>query len=267
MPPTDLIKLVSIYYSRQNATLGPILISLGELIKTKDIDGDKLETVCRKQKQLSQVTDMIHAAHVFHRCVKEENPAKTKTSLPTIMSLLVGDYLLAQSSVDMADLRYPKTVDLVARGLEDYAHGEFLKLKLFECCDTILSSGKLSKGLAEYARLTCGSLLSNACLSTALLAGYRAAQSKDAKDLSNIVYWFGQSTGSAQRLIELIYQPDMNSETDNEIISTIDKATIDNYINEHLDRSKSLLLSLPDGDQRPVLLKTLENMRSNCSTN
>lgn len=266
MPPTDLIKLVSIYYSRQNSTLGPILISLSELIKPKGIDETKLETLCKKQKQLSQVTDMIHAAHVFHRCVREETPGSTKTSLPTVMSLLVGDYLLAQSSVDMADLRYPKTVDLVARGLEDYTQGEFLKLKLFEACDTKSDSKSLTEGLAEYAQLTCGSLLSNACLSTALLAGHKIAPSRETPELSNLVYWFGQYTGSAQRLIELIYQPDMNSESDNDIISTLDKPLINKYIHAHLNKSMDLLSSLPDGEQRPVLMKTLEKMRSTCSS-
>lgn len=266
MPPTDLIKLVSIYYSRQNSILGPILISLGELIRPKGIEEGKLELLCKRQKQLSQVTDMIHAAHVFHRCVNEETPGSTKTSLPTVMSLLVGDYLLAQSSVDMADLRYPKTVDLVAKGLEDYTRGEFLKLKLFESCVDNSKAGCLSEGLAKYAQLTCGSLLSNACLSTALLAGHEVAQSKGTSKLTDLVYLFGQSTGSAQRLIELVYQPDTNSESDNNIISTLDKSLINKYIHVHLNRSMELLSCLPDGEQRPILMKILERMIGNCSS-
>lgn len=253
------------YVANQNATLGPIILSLSEIIKTKDSEHIRL-----KQRKLSEVTDMIHAAHVFHRCVRDHtcdsNPSATAKVLhqDNIMSLLVGDYLLAQSSVDMADLRFPRTVGLIARGLEDYTRGEFLKLQLFaSCAKEQLDLVEIRDGVARYAELTCGSLLSNACLSAALLAGH-PDRTDNPRELSNLVYSFGFHTGSAHRLIEFLYCPDTNSEADKAFIETLDVRQFQDSIDSHLDKSVNLLLSLPDDEKRPVLLTMLDDMKNRC---
>lgn len=282
------------YVASQNATLGPVIVSLSHLINLNGLMINKAEEVRAKQMKLSQVTDMIHAAHVFHRCVRdnsicdsniskanEDSSSRVLTSKrlhqDNVMSLLVGDYLLAQSSVDMADLRYPRTVGLIAQGLEDYTRGEFLKLQLFENClyDQLkINSLKTRNGIKRYAELTCGSLLSNACLSAALLAGYHdlekkipvnneVAELEQSNYISDIVYRFGFHAGTAHRLIEFLYCPETNSESDKAFIEILDVKQFEDSIRSHLDKATELLLhKIPDGERRPALLALLDEMRS-----
>lgn len=287
------------YVANQNATLGPIVLNLCNVIKFNRLGQPSAnrqdeEIIVQKQRKLSQVTDMIHAAHVFHRCVRDNNNNKQQqqtseaheTSISkskrlhqdNVMSLLVGDYLLAQSSVDMADLRYPRTVGLIAKGLEDYTSGEFLKLQLVDRFqkDTRnkqhLNAIQICNEINRYAELTCGSLLSNACLSAALLAGYSETSNdtnhnnsnNNNHNLANLVYSFGFHTGSAHRLIEMLYCPDTNSEDDRNFIKALDVKSLDESIRAHLDRSVELLYELPDGERRPALLEMLNKMKSRC---
>lgn len=257
------------YVANQNPTLGPIIMSLCDLIKTKPNQWHE-EIIKSKQKKLSEITDMIHAAHVFHRCVREKTTDRI-IHQESIMSLLFGDYLLAQSSVDMADLRYPRTVGLIARGLEDYTRGEFLKFGLFkpgtQNHSSITAKQELYDGVNLYAKLTCGSLLSNACLSAALLAGYPdRCPSSSAETLGDVVFRFGLHTGTAHRLLELFFNPDTNSELDREFIeSNLDSRDFRETIQSHLNKSREFLLKLPNGDERLSLLKLLDTMQKRSS--
>ena len=230
-------------------TLGSVVINICELVRIQDTQ--RYEEIRGKQKLLSEVTNMIHSAHVFHRCVS------VNRTQDDVLSLLVGDYLLAKSSVDMASLRHPRTVGLIAKGLEDYTSGEFLKLSIIESLQKKqIRLNELQDGLRRYAELTCGSLLSNACLSAALLAGH----TNESDDLSNLIYSFGLYTGSAQRFIEMLYCPNDN---DRNFISqlTLSPSQLDNYLRNYLDKSSDILESLPDSKTRQSLSAVLNEMR------
>lgn len=270
--PHPFIAELKRYVASQNATLGPVVMSLSELINIEKSHENKRKHVQDSQKKLSEVTDMIHAAHVFHRCVKDYNsdisqdPKSKALHQDNVLSLLVGDYLLAQSSVDLADLRHPKTVGLIARGLEDYTRGEFLKHDLFERYRKgMLKQGDLLKDLERYAELTCGSLLSNACLSAALLAGYGDRNLTNIGGISNLVYNFGFHLGSAHRLIEFLYCPRTNSEADQEFITNLDVSQFAYSIRSHIDRALVVLLRLPEGGRRFALVDLLNNMKKRSS--
>lgn len=259
------------YVANQNTTLGPVIMTLSELIKVNSVSKFSPDEVQSKQRKLSEVTDMIHAAHVFHRCVRDNicdsGTVKAKRlHQDNIMSLLVGDYLLAQSSVDMADLRYPATVGLIAKGLEDYTRGEFLKLQLFSQRDKqqkTVSDSYLKQGIERYSELTCGSLLSNACLSAALLAGY-PGRTGESHELSELVFQFGFHTGSAHRLIEFLYCPDTNSEDDKTFISSLNVEDFQEPIRRHLDMSVDILHKLPSGENCSNLLAMIDEMKNRC---
>lgn len=255
------------FVANQNATLGPVVMSLSDMINKNCYN--ELERVQNLQVRLSEVTDMIHAAHVFHRCVqdhdytKNQGPQSKIMHQDNIMSLLVGDYLLAQSSVDMADLRYPKTVGLIARGLEDYTRGEFFKLQLFDKCNkSQVNHSEIIDGLERYAKLTCGSLLSNACLSAALLAGYPDRDSENPQDLANLVYKFGFHVGSAHRLIQFLYCPDTNSQEDQKFLSDqkIEVNQFGGSIRCHINKALEVLFCLPDQEKRSSLVLLLNTM-------
>lgn len=264
------------FVANQNTPLGPVVMALSELIKVHNSQLNRWDQVQVLQRKLSEVTDMIQAAHVFHRCVRDysfvttPSPKSKVMHQDNIMSLLVGDYLLAQSSVDLADLRYPKTVGLIARGLEDYTRGEFLKSQLFsKCRNGKLDNGEILNGLEKYSELTCGSLLSNACLSAALLAGYPDIDKEDnsKKNLGNIVYNFGFHMGSAHRLIEFLYCPNTNSQADKEFLSSLDVSQFSDSIRSHIDLALELLFCLPEGEKRSTLIGSLDKMRERCSSN
>lgn len=239
-------------------TLGPIVMDICELIRIQE--PGKFDEVRAKQKKLSEVTDMIHAAHNFHRCVSNEsNKDLTITkNQDNVLSLLVGDYLLAQSSVDMASLRHPRTVGLIASCLEDYARGEFLKLQMIESLQKthILPVDEIQTGIKQYAEMTCGSLLSKSCISAVLLAGH----TNESERLAGLASSFGLYTGSAQRFIEMLYCP---NENDKNFISLLPMPTrhLDQYCRQYLDKSTSTLEQLPTGRTRPRLQAVLDKMR------
>jgi geranylgeranyl pyrophosphate synthase len=245
-------------------TLGPIVMDISELIRIEE--PRKFDEVRAKQKKLSEVTDMIHAAHNFHRCVSngsKKDLTVTKNQ-DNVLSLLVGDYLLAQSSVDMASLRHPRTVSLVARCLEDYTRGEFLKLQLIESLQTahVLRLADLQNAIKQYAELTCGSLLSNSCLSAVLLAGH----TDESDTLANLVQSFGLYTGSAQRFIEMLYCP---NEDDKNFISLLPMPTkhLGEFCRQYLEKSINALRQLPEGRTQSSLKGALDKMsqRNNLS--
>lgn len=281
------------HVATQNSTLGPIILSLCDLIKSNESSPEKQNLVKSNQIKLSQVTDMIHAAHVFHRCVRNhpncDNTNVTEESnfidatskrlhQDNVLSVLVGDYLLAQSSVDMADLRFPRTVGLIAKGLEDFTRGEFLKLQLLDRCEkdkSKVNTASIRDGIKYYAELTCGSLLSNACLSAALLAGYSNAKwtkngtmkSESEDNISEMVFRFGFHTGSAHRLIEFLHCPDNNSESEKAFMEVLDVKYFDDSISNHLDLAMDVLAKLPHGSKKSTLVSTLKEMRNrSCST-
>lgn len=234
------------YVANHNATLGPIVMTISELVGATNVQ----KQVYDRQKKLSEVTDMIHAAHVFHRCVRDrENQLETRDTAKrlhqdNILSVLVGDYLLAQSSVDMAELRFPKAVELIAIALENYTMGEFLKLELFKS-----KSDDINDGVKRYAELTCGSLLSNSCLSAALMAGL-------SEDVNKLVGSFGFHTGTAHRLIEIL-----NCDDDKLFLQRVNISHIEESIVGHLNQSISLIHKLPHSEKRAYLLSTLNKMK------
>lgn len=240
---------------------GPIVMDICELIKIQQ--PKRLDEIRVKQKKLSEVTDMIHAAHVFHRTVsvgnirQENNNTTINSTKDDVLSLLVGDYLLAQSSVDMASLRHPRTVGLIAKGLEDYTTGELLKLQLIDSLQkNKMHVREIQDKLRIYAELTCGSLLSNACLSAALLAGHTVESDR----IPNMVKLFGLYTGSAQRFIELLYCPNDN---DRNFVSQLPLSSdqMDEHIRYYLNKSSDTLRSLPEGRSQPSLSAVLDKMR------
>lgn len=251
-------RLIQSLMKRQ--TLGPIVMDICEMVKIQE--PKRFDEIRGKQKKLSEVADMIHAAHVFHRCISVgdvshcNNITTINSTRDDVLSLLVGDYLLAQSSVDMASLMHPRTVGLIARGLDDYTHGEFLKLHLIEQLQgKKMRLSELHNSLKQYAELTCGSLLANACLSATLLAGHKAEGDK----LPSLIKSFGLTTGTAQRFIEMLYCPNDN---DRNFISLIPMSSdqLDDYIRHYLNMSSETLKSLPDGRTRPTLMAVLNRM-------
>lgn len=267
---TELKRIVSI----QEPTFRPILTSISELIKTDKSKSKDTEDVRKSQNQLSEVTDMIHTAFTFHGCVGEEKPSVKSNSQisdqkfkavhrDNVLSLLIGDYLLAQSSLDLAYLRYPKVVGLIAKSIEDYSTGEFRRLQLLEEIESHKLS-HLKEELLRFAQLTCGSLLSNACLSIAILAGHPNREPNDITNIGNNVFKFGFHLGSAHRLLDLFYNRHIEHENDfdKRFYARLDKSLFGDDIESHLNDATSVLVNLPKGKKRTNLINLMETMRN-----
>lgn len=256
------------YVANHNKTLGPIIMATSAMIGIHPRFHNQTEQILEKQRKLSEVADMIHAAHVFHRCVREippqdqtqdnnDNQTNGKSlHQDNVMSLLLGDYLLAQSSVDMAELRLPKTVGLIAKALENYTRGEFLKYKMLQ--QNML--GTTQKMVETYAELTCGSLLSHACLSATLIAGYNN-QDQHGRHLLEATRELGLHIGTAQRLLDLFYSPETINEDELRIIENLDISYYRRSILVHLESSLNVLQTMADNESRSSLVKLIEKMQ------
>lgn len=231
------------YVANQKSNLSPFILSISDIINTASNGPNTSPIVIEKQKKLSEVTDMIHAAYVFHRCIQDENHHLATVKRDNIMSLLIGDYLLAQSSVDLAEIRWPETVGLIARGLEDYTRGEFMKLN---------STATSPLNMEVYSELTCGSLLANACKSASLLGGEKFTRFND------LVYSFGLHAGTAHRLMECSNMGDTANTSDS------NKICFKKLAKYRIDQAISSLFKLPDVEQRSYLLNKLDEIMLDC---
>ncbi|CAN0294282.1 unnamed protein product, partial [Laminaria digitata] len=75
------------------------------------------------QLRLAEITEMIHAASLFHDDVIDE--ADTRRGVPSVnkvfgnkLAILAGDFLLARSSMSLARLRSLESVELMSAAIE-----------------------------------------------------------------------------------------------------------------------------------------------------
>ena len=85
--------------------------------------------IARKQKRLSEITEMIHTASLVHDDVVDE--ASTRRGVDTVhsrfnnrLAVLAGDFLFAQASWHLANLDDLEVVKLLSRVIMDLADGE-----------------------------------------------------------------------------------------------------------------------------------------------
>lgn len=113
--------------SPNQQTRGPVVLLLakafglpGDVKKRLEIETHHAVTVREKQRTLAKITDMIHLAHMIHRGVVDiksysnrELPSdKDNLHFNNIISILIGDYLLATSSCGLAEIRNPVVCEL-----------------------------------------------------------------------------------------------------------------------------------------------------------
>lgn len=87
-----------------------------------------------KQIQLGEIVEMIHTASLAHDDVLDD--AEERRSHPSInrkygnkFSILVGDFLLARASVQLASLKNHEVTHLLSQMIAELVEGEFIQLK------------------------------------------------------------------------------------------------------------------------------------------
>jgi len=151
-------------------------------VNTQDVDPNT--GVTEKQRKLAELIEMIHTGQAIHQSVvnlpvniAEEPDEDIRSVLLELefgnkISILGGDYLLANASTGLAGLRIPKIVEIVSQAISDFSQSEFLG-----CQDpqgrVIPSEESLEvDNWLVRARLGSSSLLAAGCHGAVMLGGH-----------------------------------------------------------------------------------------------
>ncbi|XP_013177674.1 PREDICTED: decaprenyl-diphosphate synthase subunit 2 [Papilio xuthus] len=206
-----------IYNGKNNMQAWGLIVLLvskaaGHSPEIPDMEQDKAAGVLHSQRALAEVTEMIRTSHLVHKGLVNMNAPQVGPGGPggpgdpddmmfgNKIALLGGDYLLANSCSELANLRNQELVELMSSAVRDLAEAEFLGERdeqnnplpsrplpkdhmeaplEWECVLQPLPMG----GVAGSARrewaarhvLAAGALLGKSCSATLKLAGHAPA--------------------------------------------------------------------------------------------
>ncbi|EPY51458.1 decaprenyl diphosphate synthase subunit 2 Dlp1 [Schizosaccharomyces cryophilus OY26] len=110
-------------YRRSNTQFfHPLLVLL--MSRASRIEGDTSQQMFQRYKQLSRVTELIHAANLIHINIREDQSTEELK-----LATLVGDYLLGKASVDLSHLESSAVTELMASVIANLVEGHFMKPK------------------------------------------------------------------------------------------------------------------------------------------
>ncbi|XP_013776731.1 decaprenyl-diphosphate synthase subunit 2-like [Limulus polyphemus] len=191
-----------IYNGRNNMqTRGLIVLLVSKAVGHHTSSRDYLEAsrsagISQRQRSLAEITEMIHTAHLIHRgmlnlsesAVPDSNTLKD-LQFGNKISVLSGDYLLANACKGLAELRNCTAVDLISTAIGDFMQAEFVGEHDSE--GNALPTA--SMGVADWEQrsfLWAGSLMANSCKATLELAGHN-------QEVQERGYEFGKVIGLA----------------------------------------------------------------------
>ncbi|CAG2182827.1 unnamed protein product, partial [Oppiella nova] len=166
---------------------------------------------------------MVHVSQVLHRGVVDlsisssaddgiDAKLREDLHLGNTISVLIGDFLLAQSSRGLALIRNPSITGFIAKAIGHYSEAEFLRSDL-------LKSKNSMDSLEKYCFLSGGSLLAHSCQSAIHLAQYDQQIQTEAFDI-------GKHIGIAFQLSDLLYRS-LNSDNKSNSFDDINGVTFD----------------------------------------
>ncbi|XP_021187989.3 all trans-polyprenyl-diphosphate synthase PDSS2 [Helicoverpa armigera] len=126
-----------IYNGKNNMQAWGLIVLLvskaaGHSPEIPDMEQDKAAGVLHSQRALAEVTEMIRTSHLVHKGLVNMNSRQPIAAEPDDMmfgnkiALLSGDYLLANSCSELANLRNQELVELMSSAVRDLAEAEFL---------------------------------------------------------------------------------------------------------------------------------------------
>ncbi|EPX73808.1 decaprenyl diphosphate synthase subunit 2 Dlp1 [Schizosaccharomyces octosporus yFS286] len=98
----------------------PLLVLL--MSRASRVEGDTSQQMFQRYKQLSRVTELIHAANLIHINIREDQSTEELK-----LATLVGDYLLGKASVDLSHLESNAVTELMASAIANLVEGHFMK--------------------------------------------------------------------------------------------------------------------------------------------
>lgn len=147
-----------------------------------------------EHKRLAEITEIIHTASLVHDDVIDD--CETRRGINTVHSIfstriavLAGDFLFAQSSWYLANLKNLEVVQIISKVITDFAEGEVRQgLTTF---DTNISI----EDYIEKSFYKTASLIASSCKATAVLSN------RD-EEIQNDFYLYGKHIGLAFQIID-----------------------------------------------------------------
>ncbi|XP_043276617.1 all trans-polyprenyl-diphosphate synthase PDSS2 [Venturia canescens] len=177
-----------IYNGRNNMQAWGLIVLLiskaaGHL-HVDDMEEDKAAGVLHSQRALAEVTEMIRTSHLVHKGLVNIQPGVypeaselNDMTFGNKIALLSGDYLLSNSSAELANLRNQDVVELMSSAVRDLAEAEFVGRRDSQNNPLPAEPPQDRTGYAvrEWTLqnvLSAGALLGKSCQGTLTLAGH-----------------------------------------------------------------------------------------------
>lgn len=172
---------------------GLIVLLLSRAVGPYTEEWDPSTGVLEKQRKLAEIVEMIHTAQEIHKSVvnvptnisEEEDPdlraVLSQLEYGNKISILGGDYLLANACTGLASLRVTKLVEIVAIAIAEFTQAEFLGVQDPQG-RVVPTEEELSLGAWEQrANFAAASLLGAGCEGALLLAQEARGQDMEAQ--------------------------------------------------------------------------------------
>ncbi|XP_001605067.2 decaprenyl-diphosphate synthase subunit 2 [Nasonia vitripennis] len=190
-----------IYNGRNNMQAWGLIVLLiskaAGHINVDDMEEDKAAGVLHSQRALAEVTEMIRTGHLVHKGLVNMQPGvypepaeMNDMTFGNKIALLSGDYLLGNSSAELAALRNQELVELMSSAIRDLAEAEFIGRRDSQNnpLPSVPPADRTDYAVNEWTLrnvLSAGALLGKSCKGTLKLGGH-------SKDIQELGYNFGK---------------------------------------------------------------------------
>lgn len=129
-----------------------------------------MKELTEKHRRLAEITEMIHTASLVHDdviddCDVRRGKATVNNVYGTRLAVLVGDFLFAQSSWNLANLENLEVIKLISEVIADFANGEISQASVLFDTETTLEK-YTTKSFFKTA-----SLIAASCKCSAIFSG------------------------------------------------------------------------------------------------
>ena len=151
-------------------------------------------SISDRHKRLAEITEIIHTASLVHDdvlddCLIRRGINSVHNTFNTKVAVLTGDFLFAQSSWYLANLKNLEVVKIISKVIIDFAEGE-VRQNITRFDPTISVSDYIEKSFYKTA-----SLIAASCKGAAMISGVSI-------DIQNQAYSYGKHLGLAFQIID-----------------------------------------------------------------
>ena len=173
------------YFESDTNRIRPLLVLLiAKASSVADKDPSRVVPdgpISDTQRRLAEITEMIYTASLLHYDVIDNNEASNAV-FGNKMAVLAGDFLLARSSVALAQLKNAECIELMATCIAHLVEGEFMQLQKPK---EDMDKNKAFEYYLKQVYMKTSSLIAESCKASSVLAGCTSHVVKAAYDYGN----------------------------------------------------------------------------------